>query len=360
MPRRVKVERHRREFSDQNLAAILAETHGLDLVRLLPVGDLKTGNSISSSEAYLPLEQFDNTDLDDRLPEEWVEIGMDANGVVVGTPARTLRPITEEPFYGWVNCVVKAYDAETGRFTVVPDGQSEVTVPRIALLFLSEDPQKFATRLAGACAARSEAEQHLRYNLIVDCMPTDTVGAFDPTRLADLLQQSTDSTQFNDANHPFVQELLLEINLAHARAYNKQMLNTFIAKDPDAFPGVLVPPPPTEIGPRESIGLQKCVLQTAQCGLHCKFLFARGACVPASSHETFRYNYAKLSETIRAVSFQNHPDVMRAIQQLKLACAPAEAMLLFSTALSKPMTLSEFESAQLSVYDGVKGCDRFI
>jgi hypothetical protein len=263
VPRRVKVERDRRQFVDQNLAAILADTHNLELQHLLPIGALKSattdGSSVMSSAAYLPLEQFDDTDMDDRPASEWIELGMDANGVVVGTPARTLRPVAGQPDYAWVECVATSYNTSTGTFVVTldSDNEAELLIPRIGILFLSENPQKFAARLAQAHAARCEAEQFLRYNLIVDCMPTDTVDAFDPARLAELLQQSTGETEYTDANHPVVQELLLEINLGHARAYNKLMLNSFIERDPRAFPGVSIPPPPQVVGPRKSIGLQK-------------------------------------------------------------------------------------------------------
>ena len=46
-------------------------------------------------------------------------------------------------------------------------------VPRIRLYFLSEDPEKYARRVAVAHQSRSEALQAMRYHLCIDSMPAD-------------------------------------------------------------------------------------------------------------------------------------------------------------------------------------------
>lgn len=65
---------------------------------------------------YLPLEQFDDTDSDDRLPSEWIALGVDANGQLVGTPGRTLVEKTADDgasSWTWEECVARGYDEVT-------------------------------------------------------------------------------------------------------------------------------------------------------------------------------------------------------------------------------------------------------
>ena len=48
-------------------------------------------------------------------------------------------------------------------------------VPRVMVCFLAEDPFVFARRHADAHRGRARAESLLRYNLYIDCMPTEDV-----------------------------------------------------------------------------------------------------------------------------------------------------------------------------------------
>lgn len=50
-------------------------------------------------------------------------------------------------------------------------------VPRVCLLFLAEDPQVFAQRVAFANSLRKKTQALLLYHLYVDCMPTDGLNS---------------------------------------------------------------------------------------------------------------------------------------------------------------------------------------
>jgi len=50
-----------------------------------------------------------------------------------------------------------------------------VWVPRVGLCFSAEDPFVFARRHVDAHANRARAESLLRYNLYIDCMPTEDI-----------------------------------------------------------------------------------------------------------------------------------------------------------------------------------------
>ena len=54
-------------------------------------------------------------------------------------------------------------------------GKSQYWVPRIQLMFESEDSEMFALRVKEAYEERQKTEAHLRYHLYLDCMPMDGV-----------------------------------------------------------------------------------------------------------------------------------------------------------------------------------------
>ena len=56
-------------------------------------------------------------------------------------------------------------------------------VPRIRLMFLAEDPETFALRVANAYRDRKSTESLLRYHLYIDCMPMEGVGELDQASL---------------------------------------------------------------------------------------------------------------------------------------------------------------------------------
>lgn len=66
-----------------------------------------------------------------------------------------VRPLSE----------VTAYDAATNRFTVCWDDRTVSQLPRIHIVFLAEDPERFALRVATAHQRRLEAE------LKMACLP---------------------------------------------------------------------------------------------------------------------------------------------------------------------------------------------
>ena len=62
--------------------------------------------------------------------------------------------------------------------TDAPHAVTEETalwVARVNLCFSAEDPFVFARRHADAHASRGRAESLLRYNLYIDCMPTEDI-----------------------------------------------------------------------------------------------------------------------------------------------------------------------------------------
>lgn len=121
--------------------------------------------------AFLPLEFFDDSEYDSRLPEEWPSLSLDEDGEKQDVLAKTLRLDSSGSTLSWQKCVVTSYDSQTERYTVSFDDGQTTEAPRIHLQFLIEDPEVFADRIVAAVQLRQQTELDLQYNLVVDCMP---------------------------------------------------------------------------------------------------------------------------------------------------------------------------------------------
>ena len=92
------------------------------------------------------MEPFDDTEYDCRLPEEWIEYGMDPiSGRFCPIPGKGLWR-DEEGRGFWRSALITSYDKERNIFTGMWDDDSSeyAELTRINLLFNAEDPRIFA------------------------------------------------------------------------------------------------------------------------------------------------------------------------------------------------------------------------
>jgi len=127
----------------------------------------------------LPLEPFDDTEYDCRLPEEWIELGYNEDGVFEPIPGKGLFR-DGQGLGEWRPVLINGYDSERSVFTGYWDGTAEyVELPRIHLLFNAEDPRIFAQRVAQAHEERIYADSIIRYNFFIDNMPHQELPELD-------------------------------------------------------------------------------------------------------------------------------------------------------------------------------------
>jgi dynein heavy chain len=92
----------------------------------------------------LPLEPFDDTEYDCRLPDEWISYGYDDNGRFNPIPGMGLWKDDNGSGY-WRAVLINNYDSLREVYTGYWDDNSEyVELTRINLLFNAEDPRIFA------------------------------------------------------------------------------------------------------------------------------------------------------------------------------------------------------------------------
>ncbi|PHJ26107.1 dynein heavy chain 2 [Cystoisospora suis] len=104
-PRKVTVERRRRLYASLDIEELLLE-RGIDY-----------GNPTFDAQRWLPLEPFDDTSYDDRLPEEWIDLGYDDEGRFLPLEAKGLW-WDEARSGSWKECHVYAYETPENKFSV--------------------------------------------------------------------------------------------------------------------------------------------------------------------------------------------------------------------------------------------------
>jgi dynein heavy chain len=199
-PRKIEIERRKREYAEQNLDKLLAD-HNITTPMLMPkqqTGGLKSVKLNADPKdpapfpSYLPLEIFDSTEHDCRTFSEWLQMG-EEEGVRKPVPGKALLPTRDDQHdlnpkdpsidYKWFDVGMLDYDEQSklwlvqktnfkGRIVdkkhkpvvdggMQPDGTRltlpvQYWVPRVRLMFAAEDPQTFAQRVANAFWQRKE------------------------------------------------------------------------------------------------------------------------------------------------------------------------------------------------------------
>jgi hypothetical protein len=182
-------------------------------------------------KSFLPLEAFDDPELEIHTPVEWLAIGAatDAGCLTGYTPYY----LAEHAAYSWEPCEVRQWDAEAEAFTVVmaATGQTK-QVGRLNLRLDAEDAGLFEARLRHAHDERDSAEASLRFHLYVDQMDDyeSNVLPRAPDDFAYLLDEAR--ALFDDSTLQAVRiELLEECRKDYYRGLKTAVLNYFLLSD---------------------------------------------------------------------------------------------------------------------------------
>jgi dynein heavy chain len=131
-PRKVVIDRQRKLFASLNIEDLLLDL-GIDYK-----------NPSKTQADWLPLEPFDDTEYDCRLPDEWISYGFDENGNFYPITGKGLWKDDEGRGF-WRPVLISNYDTDRTVYTGVWDDSGEYCeLTRINLLFSAEDPRIFA------------------------------------------------------------------------------------------------------------------------------------------------------------------------------------------------------------------------
>ncbi|KAF4751288.1 Dynein heavy chain 1, axonemal, partial [Perkinsus olseni] len=156
-PRRVLVERVRQEHLSEDLVGILSSEYGISF----ETSDVDEG-------AWIPLDYFDNTEYDERTPQEWIALGYSEAQRQKQHFAAKGEDISDLPDYlalealaldsnagvgKWEECQVTTYDSASEKFGVMFSGQEErfAWLSKLWVMFVgAESPARHAKRVADA------------------------------------------------------------------------------------------------------------------------------------------------------------------------------------------------------------------
>jgi dynein heavy chain len=316
-PREDEVARRSQFFLSMNIKDLLEE-------RGLPDGDP------SQLSSYLPLEAFDDLEFESMTPAEWVAKGqMDGRCRV---PGMAFRQSSGE--YGWSECRMLGYDEEVHAYNVqFCDTGIEEKVSRLHLLFFAEDPRVFADRIASAVNRRDAAERRLRYNLYVDCMPTDEMQPLDEEQVARIVNSAMNTEALLVAELD-TEQLVNEVDQDYIKVMNEIIFDENLREPSQAELCA-------QLKSEEERAAEAVVKQ-----------------VPYSAILTIPdHNFDDQCSEFAQHSFMVVPEVVMCMQQIRAQCNMALEQPLFMTQFDKTLRVDEFESQQASV---LKECQHFV
>ncbi|KAM8915859.1 dynein axonemal heavy chain 1-like [Spinachia spinachia] len=366
IPRKLAIERRRREYLKLDFEQLLAEK-GIDpniLIPRHPSNSDEHVTTIDNVSTYLPLEIFDNEEYDCRTPEDWLALGK-AEGSIDPrpVPAKALLPTDDNNAsvdpkrsslgYSWHLVGVLDYSKEICQYLVQKVHQnSQVTyeernpainkkhrkgksagvnimvagakfwVPRIRLIFSAEDPRVFVERIQFALHLRENAEVLRFYHSCVDCMPfcrgTPTIDA-DTLQLIKRRALSTPVLRLKSLEKCVEDEEKLVI-CEYERTMNCMVLDKVVMSQPEKFSHITVPLKDPEYVPTQ--GLVQ---------------------VPS-----FPYEKNKALLVLNSLLMQ--PVVFSVLSDVQSECSKVESMRLFNVASVKPLRLNEFELIQSQMH----------
>ncbi|XP_010013568.1 PREDICTED: dynein heavy chain 1, axonemal-like, partial [Nestor notabilis] len=369
-PRRIEIERRRRLYLTFDIAQLLA-SKGIDSNQLMPRHhDPDNMPTIEDKKdllfpIYLPLKIFDNEEYDCRTPEEWISLGLEPGSHDrKPVPGKALLPTDdvlghEDPknpklIYQWIDVGVLDYDKETKLYLVhktdkngmvrneegrpilnggvTPEGRAPLLpcqywMPRVCLLFLSEDPRVFAQRVVSADNLRKKTQALLLYHLYVDCMPTDGLNSISEKSLQrmNVLAMQTPKLRKEDKrilDHMCCLEKEVKLNYEHT--INKINFDRIVTSKPETFSYVTLPDKEEEEVPEKGL-----------------------ICIPD-------YPFKKQEEDFNFVSLLKRPEVILLLTQVQDECNKVAITSLFNTALAKYVCLEEFEQIQTQTFTEVQ------
>ncbi|KAM9533492.1 LOW QUALITY PROTEIN: dynein axonemal heavy chain 1 [Guaruba guarouba] len=368
-PRSIEIERRRRLYLSFDIAQLLA-SKGIDSNQLMARHhDPDNTPTIKDKKdplfpIFLSLKIFDDEEYDCRTPEEWISLGLEPGSHDrKPVPGKALLPTDdvlghEDPknpklIYQWIDVGVLDYDKKTKLYLVhktkngmvrnaegrpilnggvTSEGRAlllpcQYWVPRVCLLFLAEDPRVFAQRVVSADKLRKKTEALLRYNLYVDCMPTDGLNSISEESLQRMKFLAMNTPKLRKAEKRILDLMCClekEVRLDYERTMSKISFDGVVASKPEVFSYVTLPDKEEEKVPEKGL-----------------------VCIPD-------YPFKKQEEDFNFVSLLKRPEVILVLTEVQDECNKVAIMSLFNTALAKCVCLEEFEQIQTQTFTEVQ------
>jgi dynein heavy chain len=250
-------------------------------------------NPAKAPGGWLPLEAYDNKELDTRSPKDWIFVKRERSKVVhikdtnldngddevdrdnieiveenavnpQGNPRLLKTEIAAQGLWKdrdglcfWRKLKIQRYLQKSERYEGYWENTREkVRLHRIYILFDEEDPREFAKRFAVAYNTRVVADSLLKYNFYVENMPTHQIPEIDNDQVNRMLSMTQNTKQLRGKSSSDTTALLSEVNFEFAKTMNKIIFDKHLkATGPDLISGPLSLPEEKTKGETQYYGM---------------------------------------------------------------------------------------------------------
>ncbi len=212
-PRKVMIDRMKKIYLTINIETLLKNIN-IDFSKIDPL------------ENWLPLEFFEDKDLDIYRSEEWLGKATDNFSNVLFIPGVALHR-DENGVGTWKRVLINSFDKVKDKFEGVWDGtEDRCIISKIYLLFDAENPFLFAKKVSLAMTEREKAESIIRYNFFIDKMLLENLTEMtDDQRIR--LRKGIERISYLKMEPKYIDDLLKELNLNYLRSTNKIIFDKF-------------------------------------------------------------------------------------------------------------------------------------
>lgn len=195
--------------------------------------------------SWLSLEYFDNTEYDERAPEEWIALGyIEAQRQKEHFGAKG-EDVSDLPDFlalealglcdegSWKQCYVVTYDSMKERFgvTFVEGDEEVIWLSKLRVMFVgAESPARHARRVADAVALRRATEAKVRYTTCLDCMPKSGEGRMGGNQVLRIMRRVTGKKRRSGGDQERLEMILDDVNAELTKAVNRMTMLWVFAK----------------------------------------------------------------------------------------------------------------------------------
>eukprot|EP01041_Mallomonas_annulata_P000971 gene971-1882_t len=235
VPRRIEVERKKREYAAVNITEKLLENGVLEYLKL------SQAKKIPDPFDSIPLTLFDNTDYECRSIESWAEL-IDISGGLSARALHVRKTKEDEIILKWRDGRVVSYNEadklyevqfnpntdplpEKNLFDDEPEPDNlDTKLERLFICFDGEDPTIYCERLRDALNRKKLNTSRMGLNLYVDCMPVDNLKPLDSEQITRILATAVNMEALRSNSLLDTSSLIQQYNLNHMRTLNKLIM----------------------------------------------------------------------------------------------------------------------------------------
>ena len=215
-PRKVMIDRMKKVYATINIETLLDQA-GINFSTINPL------------DSWLPLEFFEDKDLDIFTAEEWMKKAEDPEKGHLYIQGVGLHR-DKDGKGTWKRVLINHYNKTTEKYEGVWDEEVEEKEPcalsKIYLLFDAENPFLFCKKVKLATEERETAESIIRYNLYVDRMLNENLPDINED-VRKRLQNNIKKLSYLKMDQKNVDDLLRDLNNNYLRTTNKIIFDKF-------------------------------------------------------------------------------------------------------------------------------------